>query len=57
MTGAFGTAQGAPKWSDHQLLESHPMLRVGGLRGTEVTIVVNGQTQVIQLEMEWTFWT
>jgi len=55
MTGAFGTAQGAPKWSDHQLLESHPMLRVGGLRGTEVTIVVNGQTQVIQLEMEWTF--
>jgi len=33
------------------------MLRVGGLRGTEVTIVVNGQTQVIQLEMEWTFWT
>jgi hypothetical protein len=31
------------------------MLRVGGLRGTEVTVTINGQTQVIQLEREWTF--
>src|SRR5262249_10824981 len=42
-------------WSDHQLLENHPILRVGGLQGTEVTVAVNGQIQVIQLEQEWTF--
>ena len=55
MAGAFGSAQGAPKWSDRQFLESHSMLRVGGLRGTEVTVTVNGYRQVIQLEHEWTF--
>src|SRR5262245_60792725 len=55
MAGAFGSAQGAPKWSDRQFLENHSMLRVGGLRGTEVTVTVNGHKQVIQLEMEWTF--
>jgi len=31
------------------------MLRVGGLRGTEVTITVNGQPGVIKLEQELTF--
>src|SRR6516225_1823147 len=55
MAGAFGSAQGAPKWSDRQFLENHPMLRVGGLRGTKVTVTVNGHTQAIQLEQEWTF--
>jgi hypothetical protein len=55
MTGAFGTTQQAPKWSDHQFVESHPMLRVGGLRGTEVSVTVNGHIQIIQLEQEWTF--
>src|SRR5262245_14183809 len=55
MAGAFGSAQGAPKWSDRQFLENHPMLRVGGLRGTEVTVTVNGHTQIVQLEMQWTF--
>jgi hypothetical protein len=54
MVAAFGTRK-PQKWSDHQLLESHPILRVGGLRGTEVTVTVNGQMQVIRLEQEWTF--
>jgi hypothetical protein len=31
------------------------MLRVGGLRGTEITVSVNGHIQVIPLEQEWTF--
>jgi hypothetical protein len=31
------------------------MLRAGGLRGSEATITLNGQTQVVQLEQEWTF--
>src|SRR5262249_53239706 len=54
MVATFGT--GRPrKWQDHELLENHPVLRVGGLRGLEVTIVYNGQTQVVQLEQEWTF--
>src|SRR5262249_32728059 len=43
------------KWSDYRLLENHAVLRVGGLRETEVTITVNGHKQVIQLEQEWTF--
>src|SRR5262249_36523970 len=38
-----------------QLLENHPMIRVGRLRGSEFTITFNGQTQVVQLEQEWTF--
>jgi hypothetical protein len=54
MAAAFGTRK-QQKWSDHKLLENHPMLRVGGLRGSEVTVIVNGQTQVIRLEREWTF--
>jgi hypothetical protein len=54
MVSAFGSGA-RRKWSDHQLSENHPILRVGGLRGTEVTVAVNGQTQVIQIEMEWTF--
>jgi len=54
MVAAFGTGA-RQKWPDHQLLENHPMLRVGGLRGTEVTVIVNGHKQVIQLEQEWTF--
>ena len=54
MVSAFGSGTWR-KWSDHQLLENHPILRVGGFRGTEVTVTVNGHKQVIQLEMEWTF--
>ena len=54
MVAAFGTGT-RRKWSDHRLLENHPILRVGGLRGTEVTVSVNGHTQVIPIEMEWTF--
>src|SRR5215831_5261175 len=54
MVAAFGTGA-KQKWSDHQLLENHPILRVGGLRGTEVTVTVNGHIQAIQLEQEWTF--
>jgi hypothetical protein len=56
MSAAFGTGDARPrKWSDRQFLESHPRLRAGGLRGTEVTITFNGQTQVVQLEQQWTF--
>jgi len=56
MVAAFGSGDAPPrKWFGHQFLENHAMLRVGGLRGTEVTVTVNGQTQVIQLEREWTF--
>src|SRR5215472_18711624 len=55
MAGAFGSAQGAPKWSDRQFLENHPMLRVGGLRGTEVTVTINGRAQVVALEAEGAF--
>jgi len=40
---------------NRQFLENHAVLRVGGLRGSEVTITLNGHTQVVQLEMEWTF--
>ena len=54
MVAAFGTRK-QRKWSDHQLLENHPAIRAGGLRGAKVTIAVNGQIQVIQLEQEWTF--
>ena len=54
MVAAFGTRK-QQKWPDHRLLETHPRLRVGGLRGTEVTITFNGQTQIVQLEQEWTF--
>src|SRR5262249_31371846 len=54
MVATFGT--GRPrKWSDRQFLENHPRLRAGGLRGSEITITFNGQTQVVQLEMESTF--
>src|SRR5215831_11510965 len=54
MASAFGSGS-QQKWADYQLLENHPILRVGGLRGTEVIVTVNGQTQVVQLEQEWTF--
>src|SRR5262245_59744517 len=54
MVAAFGTGT-RRKWSDRLLLENHSMLRVGGLRGSEVTVTLNGQAQVIQLEQEWTF--
>jgi len=54
MVAAFGTRK-PQKWADYRLLENHPVLRVGGLRGTEVTVSVNGHKQVIQLEREWTF--
>jgi len=54
MVSAFGSGR-RQKWSDNRLLENHPILRVGGLRGTEVTVTINGQTQVILLEREWTF--
>src|SRR5262249_4327926 len=49
MVAAFGSAR-ERKWSDHQLLENHPIVRVGGLRGPEVTVSVDGHEQIIQLE-------
>jgi len=56
MSAAFGSGDAQPrKWSGRQFLENHPMIRVGGLRGTEVTITLNGRAQVVRLEQEWTF--
>src|SRR5215469_15417590 len=56
MVAAFGTGgTRGRQWQDYEFLENHPVLRVGGLRGSEVTITFNGQTQVVQLEQEWTF--
>src|SRR5215472_9641982 len=55
MVAAFGTGDIRRKWFDPKLLENHPRLRVGGLRGTEVTITLNGHAQVVPLEMESTF--
>ena len=56
MIAAFGSGDAQPrKWSNRQFLENHPVLRVGGMRGSEVTVTVNGHTQVIQLDREWTF--
>src|SRR5215472_6892505 len=55
MVAAFGTGDFRRKWFDYRLLENHPTLRAGGLRGSEVIITFNGQTQVIELEQEWTF--
>jgi hypothetical protein len=54
MTAAFGSTR-PRKWLDYRLLENHSVLRAGGLRGTEITITRNGQSQVVQLEQEWTF--
>ena len=54
MTSAFGSG-GRHKWPDRRLLENHPILRVGGLRGTEVTVIVNNHTQTIPIEMAWSF--
>src|SRR5215469_29490 len=55
MVAAFGS--GRPrKWSNRQLLENHPRIRVGGLRGhSEVTLSYGGKTQIVQIEEEWTF--
>src|SRR5215472_8858274 len=56
MVAAFGSGDAPPrKWSNRQFLENHPALRVGGLRGSEVTLTYDGRTQVVQLEQEWTF--
>src|SRR5262249_39638142 len=55
MVAALGTGDVRRKWFDRKLLENHPILRVGGLRGTEVTVTVNGHEQVIRLEHDWTF--
>jgi len=55
MVAAFGSA-GQRKWRSDQLLENHPRIRVGGLRGhSEVTLFYGGKTQVVQIEEEWTF--
>jgi len=43
------------EWQDHQFLENHLVVRVGGLRGSEVLITLNGQSQVVELEQQWTF--
>src|SRR5262249_13846491 len=50
MVAAFGS--GRPrKWSNRQLLENHPRIRVGGLRGhSEVTLSYGGKTQIVQIE-------
>jgi len=56
MVAAFGTggARGR-QWQDCEFLENHPMLRAGGLRGSEVTFTFNGEAQIVQLAQEWTF--
>src|SRR5215472_2639668 len=55
MVAAFGSSR-PQKWSNRQLLENHPRIRVGGLRGhSEVTLAYGGNTQVVQIEQEWTF--
>ena len=55
MVAAFGSSR-PRKWSNRQLLENHPRIRVGGLRGhSEVTFSYGGRTQVVQIEKEWTF--
>jgi len=55
MVAAFGTSR-PRKWSNRQLLENHPRIRVGGLRGhSEVILSYGGKTQVVQIEEEWTF--
>jgi hypothetical protein len=55
MVAAFGTSR-PRKWSNRQLLENHPRIRVGGLRGrSEVTFTYGGKIQTVQLEQEWTF--
>src|SRR5215475_11520721 len=52
---AFGSSR-PRKWSNRQLLENHPRIRVGGLRGhSEVTLAYGGKTQIVQIEKEWTF--
>ena len=57
MVAAFGSGDAQPrKWGNHQFLENHPRIRVGGLRGhSEVTLVYGGKTQTVQIEEEWTF--
>src|SRR5215831_15289255 len=55
MVAAFGSSR-PRKWSNRQLLENHPRIRVGGLRGhSEVTLSYGGKTQIVQIEEEWTF--
>jgi len=54
MVSAFGSGT-RRKWFDQKLLENHPVLRVGGLRGSEVTLTYDGRTQVVRLEQEWAF--
>jgi hypothetical protein len=55
MVAAFGTGTWR-KWSNRQLLENHPRIRVGGLRGhSEVILAYGGKTQIVQIEEEWTF--
>ena len=52
---AFGSSR-PQKWSNRQLLENHPRIRVGGLRGhSEVTLAYGGKAQIVQIEEEWTF--
>jgi len=46
--------QWARSWGNHQLLENHQRIRVGGLRGPEVTFSYGGRTQTVQIEYEWT---
>ena len=55
MVAAFGSSR-PRKWSDRQLLENHPRIRVGDLRGhSEVILSYGGKTQIVQIEEEWTF--
>src|SRR5215467_2960943 len=55
MVAAFGTSR-PRKWRNRQLLENHPRIRVGGLRGhSEVILSYGGKTQIVQIEEEWTF--
>ena len=54
MSGAFGTTF-QPKWLNHQLLENHPRICSGGLRGSEVIISIGNHQQVVKIESQWCF--
>src|SRR5262249_17111956 len=55
MVAAFGSSR-PRKWANRQLLENHPRIRAGGLRGhSEVIFTYGGRTQTVRLEYEWAF--
>src|SRR5262245_21614454 len=55
MAGSFGTT-GHQKWHDHDLVENHPRIRVGGLLGhAEIVVTTGDQQQSVKIESEWSF--